>query len=274
MKIRTDFVTNSSSSSFVVSLNLQLSDGTSIVIDNHEDFGDLNTKGCKFVAKDSAGQTIAAGECDPCEYCMTEMDLEPDDIPLEVDDQVSIIVNGHTLNLIGISSAKNISTLITAITKPFALDSHFTDDDDEDCIVEYEDETAEEIVNELKARFNTMVDDCNSVLAAHLTKVSDLTSATVSMEFSGRGEFLADRNEIIEHIFNYWERDEIINILSEDDEEEILEKLRDLKCLENFTDDALSTLVNFWKNCDYAPDMCNVTQTLREDGKIDLTITW
>lgn len=52
-----------------------------------------------------------------------------------------------------------------------------------------------------------------------------------------------------------------------------VEKLRDLKYLKNFSDEALCTLVDFGENCDYAPDMCNATQTLREDGKIDLKIT-
>lgn len=50
--------------------------------------------------------------------------------------------------------------------------------------------------------------------------------------------------------------------------------IRNLKYLKNFSDEALSTLVDFWNNCDCAPDVCNVTQTLREDGKIDLAITW
>ncbi len=279
MKIRTDFVTNSSSSSFVVELNLRLLDGTTVSIIGHEDSGDFDANGCSFVAKDSTGNTIASGECDPVEYCMTEMDIfDPDEVPYGV--KAAVDVTPSSVNLIKISSAKSLNTLIAAITKPFGLDSHLSSeemaDEDEEFEYEYEDEdgNATEIFEQLQERFNSMVDDCDSILRSHLTKVSDLKKATVSMEFGGRGEFLADPEEILGRIFEWKQKDEIINILSEDDVDEILEKLRALKYLKKFSDEALSALVDFWKNCDYPPDTCDITQTLRSDGQIDLTITW
>lgn len=275
MKFRTDFVTNSSSSSFVVDLDLQLLDGTTISISGHEDSGDYDGEGCSFVAKDATGKTIASGECDPFEYCRTEMEIfDPDEIPYEVMENID--VSPSTVNLIKISSASSIKTLIAAITKPFGLDRHYepAEMDEEEDEYEYEDEDAAEIIEQLMEKFNAMVDDCGAVLNTHLTKASDLKHATVSMEFSGRGEFLADPDEIIAHVFDRKQKNEVVDILSEDDEEAILENLRKLKYLKNFSDEALSTLLDFWKSCDCAPCECNITQTLRADGKIDLSITW
>lgn len=70
------------------------------------------------------------------------------------------------------------------------------------------------------------------------------------------------------------EKDIIVKILSGDDENEIIEKLQSLKYLEKLTKESLESLVDFWKNCNEAPDMCEVTQELQPDGMIELTISW
>ena len=99
MKIRTDFVTNSSSSSFVVDLDLRLLDGTSITLSSHEDSGDFDSKGCSFTARDAAGSVLASGECDPFEYCSTEMEIfDPDEVPYEVNEVIDVGIDiGMTL---------------------------------------------------------------------------------------------------------------------------------------------------------------------------------
>ena len=119
-----------------------------------------------------------------------------------------------------------------------------------------------------------MADDCDSVLNTHIKKVSDLKKATINMEFGGFGEFLKTPDEILECIFGYSENDRILKILSGDDENEIIEKLQSLKYLEKLTKESLESLVDFWKNCNEAPDMCEVTQELQPDGMIELTISW
>lgn len=253
MKIRTDFVTNSSSSSFVVDLNLELVDGTTISIIGHEFSGDdTSIKRLSFVARDSNENTIASGGYDL------------DGIHLVAEEMFGVYLS--PVDLIKISSASSIETLIDAITMPFCLDCHHEIEEMyfEEGEYEYEDEV--EIAEQLTEKFNSMVDDCGAVLNAHLTKVSDLKNSTVSMEFSGWGEGLKGPDEIINYVFGY----KIVDILSEDDEGEIREKLC---ALTNFSEEAISTLLDFWKNRDCEPDGCKITQTLRADGKVDLVIT-
>ena len=265
MKIRTDFVTNSSSSSFVIDLRIQLEDGTKINLSGHEESGDFEGGGCSFSAYNADGNRIAYSSCEPLEEIdFGDMDFEDmeDFDPEEFMGSMGGAFSVSSMVLSDISKVSDVEELIEFIKQPFGFNSSWDDED--------EDEDWESENNGIKDKMDSVADTCQEVVSEYLTKMSDIKNIEVDMEFSGRGECLASPDEIIEQMFG-WERSRnIIKTLDMND----AEKLRSLKELEMYTDEALKVLFDFWAECDYAPDMCTVKQILKPDGKIDMEISF
>lgn len=274
MKIRTDFVTNSSSSSFVVNLKLQFLDGISLTVTQEEISGDEETKSCAFTVAASDGNVITREEFAPMYICVEEgADCDPYDIPYD-----AIPMGSGTVDLCAILNASDPGALAEAVKVPFGLDcapvGDSADEDDYEEEIDYdEDETGDfvSLLRDRQAEFGSALD---GEMSTYLAKPSDLKSASVSMEFSGMGEWLADSEEILERVFGHGRWHRISAILSGSDEAQIMAKLRAMRELNGFTDESLERLIRFRKDCDYTPEKCVVEQHLLPGGLIDMTIEW
>lgn len=289
MKIRTDFVTNSSSSSFVVDLKIELEDGTSLCFSRYETSGDADTNGRSYVARNASKEIIANVTCDPYEYCRNNLDIyDPDAVPWEITDVFSS--GAESVDLNKISNASNVAELIKVLTSPFNFDNTINPDlvcdfeyDDEECyddeeedyedfddFDEYGELSNEEIATALRTLVgyhNEITNSSNSILKEHLQKTSDLKSVKLVAEFSGRGDCLSDAEDIVGYLIkDYKQKREVVDVLNNDDKDEIINNLRGLTYLKNYTTTTLVNLVEFYKSFSDTYDVCRIVQTLTPDG--------
>ena len=269
MKLRSDFVTNSSSSSFIVNLKLTLKDGTALTVNAHEDCGDFDGAGWDFQMVSPTGETIATAGFDPMCSCMENLELmDPDDMPYEVVESIS--VGSGTIGLLDIAQATTATELIEAVKKPVDFISIYCGEDDEEYEDEYMDEEAAEILQQLQSALEEAAETCTTALEESITDPDDVESASLKLEFSGRGEFLRDAEEILNKVFTWDQSDAIVQALKQED---ALEALNQLAFMENFTPDSLEALVTFWQENEAPPLMCDIHQTIQPDGKIRMTIS-
>lgn len=272
MKIRTDFVTNSSSSSFVVDLTVEFEDGKKMEVYGEEYAGDYDSEGIVATITDENGEKSIV--CSAEDYCGEELEIfDPEDIPWEVHEIMGLSVNG--INLSDFNQDDSVEDLKKLLLKPFGLDKPFRNaeyDDDEE--FEYEDEFAEEIIEALRDRFDEIVSSCNDLLNEHTSGGQDIKSLQTKAEFGGRGEMLANPDEILQKIFGYEDGQKIYEAIDESDEEAASEKLADMECLKKMTKESLENLISFVKECDCTPDECTVLQKVLPDGKVEIDIDY
>lgn len=209
--------------------------------------------------------------CSAEEYCGTEMDIyDPDEIPWEVAEMMPLTVSG--INLGKFNRENTIEELKELLLKPFGLDKPFANEEYDDDEYEFEDEAAKEIIEALHGRFDEMVTLCNELIDEHASGGKEIKTLKVEATFGGRGDMIAGPDEILQEIFGYENGQNIFDAIDKNDDEDAMEKLTEMECMKNVTEESLEGLISFIREFDYAPGECTFTQTTMDDGKIEIQV--
>lgn len=258
MKVRTDFVTNSSSSSFIISYTA-MSPNKAMGFDAESFKGDLESTVLTY-AENKGGKVIRKYACDPfTRFLEAGLSEDPEDVPEYLFDRCGFSLEVGPVNL---SDFADSDAAGFAKRMSDAMGTYDEDNEDDEELDEDVSEEELAIILQIKEDLKNAKAEFKKSLQEEKDSIQQIR---VSMNFSGWGEMTPFIEDILRAVFGN-DAVDIYDICQTESEDEAVETLKRKDYFNNVELESIRKLVQLVQSRDDFYDELTFEQTLGKDG--------